>query len=79
MSCSYNEVNYTNKTLTLYFIQHFSNNVKQRLVVPFHLFGVGFVLCTCCLWSRYMYQRVFFITMSVTECEVSNYFCNISP
>lgn len=79
MSCSYNEVNYTNKTLTLYFIQHFSNNVKQRLVVPFHLFGVGFVLCTCCLWSRYMYQRAFFITMSVTECEVSNYFCNISP
>lgn len=31
MSCSYNEVNYTNKTLTLYFIQHFSNNVKQRI------------------------------------------------
>lgn len=60
MSCSYNEVNYTNKTLTLYFIQHFSNNVKLRLVVPFHLFGVGFVLCTCCLWSRYMYQRAFF-------------------
>lgn len=79
MSCSYNEVNYTNKTLTLYFIQHFSNNVKQRIVVPFHLFGV--VLCSAlvvcgvdiCINVR------FFITMSVTECEVSNYFCNISP